>query len=81
MFVREMKMLAQILAPSYNNLRPRTDGRTYGRRRIAPGPRPPPIPDSVRACTRILYREVTSSVPPLHPLRRRWIITYLLITK
>ena len=43
----------------------RTDGRTDRRRRIAPGPRPPPIPHRGRACRRILYREVTSSVPPL----------------
>ena len=42
-----------------------TDGRTDGRRRISPGPRPLPIPDRGRACRRILYREVTSSVPPL----------------
>ena len=36
-----------------------------GRRNINPGPCPTPIPDRGRASRRILYREVTSSVPPL----------------
>ena len=58
-------LLARIFNSSYNNLCPRTYVRTDGRRRISPGPRPPPIPDRGRACMRILYREVTSSVPPL----------------
>ena len=52
--------LQQLMSPDG-----RTDARTHGRRRISPGPRPPPIPDRGRACRRILYREVTSSVPPL----------------
>ena len=65
MLVPKNFLLARIFNSSYNNLCARTYVRTYVRRRMVPGPRPPPIPDRDRACMRILYREVTSSVPPL----------------